>query len=82
MEFIHQPRTFLLLEDASPATEIAHAVLQSPLDLAKKVVCHLFHGTLSDFRKEIDIIKEFAAGIGRSLELQEYSIASLSLIHI
>jgi len=76
MDFHQHPRTFLLLEDRSSESEVVYEVLRSPLELAQKIVCHLFRGEIAGFREEIDIIKEFAAGIHRALELQAYPLAN------
>lgn len=76
MEFDYQPRTFLLLEDPSPATELARQVLDSPLDQVKEIVRRLFRGELASFGEKIDAIKSFAAGVSRAKSLRSYPVAN------
>ena len=71
MKFTEQPRTFLLLEDSTPPVEMLREILQSPLGLAQEVVCKLFRNDIGSLRDDIDIIKEFVAGITQDKSLNK-----------
>ncbi len=64
---MHKRNLLLLME--SETMQLAHEVLGSPLDLAKRVICRLFEGTLLAFKEDLDVIKEFAAGTDRATKL-------------
>lgn len=75
MEFRDQPRYFLLLADPSHEVEVAREILQSPLGLAKEVVCKMFRHEFQTLRDTMDVIKEFSAGIKRARSLSGYPVA-------
>ncbi len=76
MKFSEQPRTFLLLEDSSPTLEMVRAILESPLGLAQEVVCKLFNNDFGALRDDMDVIKEFVAGVTQAKSLSSYSVAN------
>ncbi len=76
MEFHEQSRTFLLLEDPSPTVEVSRKILESPLGLAREIVCRLFNNDFQALRQEMDVIKEFAAGVTRAESLRKYAVAN------
>jgi len=63
MKFNEQPRTFLLLEDSSPTIDMVRGILESPLGLAQEIVCKLFNNDFGALRDDMDVIKEFVAGV-------------------
>jgi hypothetical protein len=74
MKFNEQPRTFLLLEDSSPTVEMVRGILESPLGLAQEIVCKLFNNDFGALRDDMDVIKEFVAGVTQAKSLSSYSI--------
>jgi len=76
MQFDQQPRVFLLLaDDDDPTIQIAREILESPLGLARDVVCRLFNGDFPSLREDLDIVKGFAAGITRASAMRDYRLA-------
>ena len=76
MQFDQQPRVFLLLaDDDDPTIQIAREILESPLGLARDVVCRLFSGDFQSLRADLDIVKGFAAGITRASAMRDYRLA-------
>lgn len=61
--FQTHPRSFLLLQDETEEVKLARQILESPLSLAKDLICHLFGNKLGDLSGVSDTIKGFAAGI-------------------
>jgi cell division protein FtsL len=76
MKFNEQPRTFLLLEDSSPPIDMVKEILESPLGLAQEIVCKLFNNDFGALRDDMDIIKEFVAGVTQAKSLSGYSVAN------
>lgn len=76
MKFNEQPRTFLLLEDSSPTLDMVRGILESPLGLAQEIVCKLFNNDFGALRDDMDVIKEFVAGVTQAKFLSSYSIAN------
>ncbi|MFO3796525.1 MAG: hypothetical protein ACK8QZ_04470, partial [Anaerolineales bacterium] len=54
---------------------MAREILQSPLGLAKEVVCKMFRHEFQALRDGMDVIKEFSAGIKRARSLSGYPVA-------
>ncbi len=76
MKFNEQPRTFLLLEDSSPTVDMVRGILESPLGLAREIVCKLFNNDFGALRDDMDVIKEFVAGVTQAKSLSSYSVAN------
>ncbi len=76
MKFKEQPRTFLLLEDSSPTIDMVQGILTSPLGLAQEIVCKLFNNDFGALRDDMDVIKEFVAGVTQAKSLSSYSVAN------
>ncbi len=76
MKFREQPRTFLLLEDPSPTVDMVREILASPLGLAQEIVCKLFNNDIGALRDDMDVIKEFVAGVTQAKSLSSYSVAN------
>lgn len=76
MNFKEQPRTFLLLEDSSPTLDMVKKILESPLGLAQEIVCKLFNNDFGALRDDMDVIKEFEAGVTQAKSLSSYSVAN------
>jgi hypothetical protein len=76
MQFNEQPRTFLLLEDSSMPIDLVREILESPLGLAQEIVCKLFNNDFRTLRDEMDVIKEFVAGVSQAKSLNSYSVAN------
>ncbi len=74
MGFAHQPRVFLLLDD-DPELDVIREVLHSPLSLAREIACRLFREEFRALREDLDLVKEFAAGITRAFALRDYRLA-------
>lgn len=76
------PRTFLLLQDETDEVKLARQILESPLGLAKELICHLFNNNLDALAGVSDNIKGFAAGIEHAKKEAErsYSLASYYLL--
>lgn len=69
-----QRRVFLLLDD-DPEGDMVREILRSPLELARDVVCRLFHEDFLSLRDDLDIVKGFAAGVTRASALRDYRLA-------
>lgn len=76
MKFKEQPRTFLLLEDSSATVDMLKDILTSPLGLAQEIVCKLFNNDFGSLRDDMDVIKEFVAGVTQAKSLSNYSVAN------
>ena len=77
MRSAYPDRRFLLLMDSNEETELIKDILKSPLDQASKLITSLFEERLGEVKNELDVIKQFAAGIGRAEELAEgYTLAA------
>lgn len=77
MRSVYPDRRFLLLMDSDEETELIKDILKSPLDQASKLITSLFEERLGEVKNELDVIKQFAAGIGRAEELAEgYTLAA------
>lgn len=63
--------------DSSEETELIKDILKSPLDQASKLITSLFEERLGEVKDGLDVIKQFAAGIGRAEKLAEgYTLAA------
>ena len=77
MRSAYPDRRFLLLMDSSEETELIKDILKSPLDQASKLITSLFEERLGEVKDGLDVIKQFAAGIGRAEKLAEgYTLAA------
>jgi hypothetical protein len=70
----NQPRLILLL-DTSEEAILAKQILKSPLGLAHRVIQYLFENRFSQLKDDLDSIKQFVAGIGRTSHLNDYQLA-------
>ncbi len=77
MRSVYPERRFLLLMDSNEETELIKDILKSPLDLASKLITSLFEESLDEVKDGLDVIKQFAAGIGRAEKLADgYTLAA------
>ena len=77
MRSAYPDRRFLLLMDSNEETELIKDILKSPLDQASKLITSLFEERLGEVKNGLDVIKQFAAGIGRAEKLADgYTLAA------
>lgn len=77
MRSTYPDRRFLLLMDSNEETELIKDILKSPLAQASKLITSLFEESLGEVKNDLDVIKQFAAGIGRAEKLAEgYTLAA------
>ena len=79
MKNTYPERRFLYLIDSNEVEEmqLVKDILKSPLGLASIIITKLFEDRLTELKDDLDEIKQFAAGIGRSEKLStDYTLAS------
>ena len=77
MENGYPDRRFLHLMDSSEETDLVKNILESPLGLASDIIKRLFEERFEKLKDELDVIKQFVAGIDKAQKLSaDYTLAS------